>query len=259
MNQQRTYGLYLGGDSELTRCLWVGVMCLLAAGCAAKLPIQILGSHDQPIEQRFTVRLMDEFNHSSQFRIARSAGSSALTATIEEIRPIDQRSMGFHWVIRISLAGVPVGISEGDCADDAITACARTAVADTRFFVRPSAGQSSMEVRRLSASKLLFLNDNEVTSGIRILSLGKWLGDFYPEALRRQGILGEVLCRITIDAQGRVIHAEVVNGATTDRRLRTAALHLAMAYQFDNFFHRAVVTTLPIKFSTTPIRDSGSN
>ncbi len=77
------------------------------------------------------------------------------------------------------------------------------------------------------------------------------LGEFYPEMLRRQHVQGKALVRITVDAKGHVIHADIVTENPAGVGLGAAAMRLARAYQFDNSLHRTVITTLPVKFAFT--------
>lgn len=248
MTQLRPYRASIRSWANPGLGLLVGLAGLLVAGCAARLPIQVLGLKDQPIDLRFTPVLSSEFERSSRFRIARAGSPPALTATVEDLRPIpDGGHVRFHWVIRVARLGVPLGTSEGDCTAESMTACAKTIVGDTQFFAGEL--QSAGDDRQVSASQPLLLTDDEAAKALRVIPPGKPLREFYPDVLRRQRIQGKVLCRVTIDAHGRVVDAEVVNGRSTDRRLGTAALRLARAYQFDNPLHRAVVTTLPVKFS----------
>jgi TonB family protein len=124
-----------------------------------------------------------------------------------------------------------------------MTRCGRIVVGDAQFFVRSAAPEP-----RNAASAPLVLSDDEASQVLRIRALSKPLREFYPDLLRQQRIEGKVLCRITINPNGRVIHAELVKHSSS-RALGAAALRVASAYQFDNSLREAVITTLPIKFA----------
>jgi TonB family protein len=76
---------------------------------------------------------------------------------------------------------------------------------------------------------------------------GQPMGNFYPKALQKKGVEGLVVCRVTIDAMGRVTKVIAVR-AERHPELSVAAVKAMKTYRFNNTLSRPVIKTMAVKF-----------
>jgi TonB family protein len=77
---------------------------------------------------------------------------------------------------------------------------------------------------------------------------GKPLENVYPKALQKKGIQGQVVCRVTIDAMGRVTRVVAVKGDPSHAELAPAAVNAVKTFHFNNTLARPVVKMMAVKF-----------
>jgi TonB family protein len=76
---------------------------------------------------------------------------------------------------------------------------------------------------------------------------GQPMGNFYPKALQKKGVEGMVVCRVTIDATGRVTKVVAVR-AEQHPELAAAAVKAVKTFRFNNSLSRPVIKTMAVKF-----------
>lgn len=77
---------------------------------------------------------------------------------------------------------------------------------------------------------------------------GEPLGNFYPKALQKRGVQGQVVCRVTIDAAGRVKKVVVVKADESHPELTIAAENAVKTFRFNNTLLRPVIKTMAVRF-----------
>jgi TonB family protein len=77
---------------------------------------------------------------------------------------------------------------------------------------------------------------------------GAPLAQFYPAQLRKKGVEGFAVVKLTVDAAGRVAHAKVVAERPAGSGLGKAAARAARTFQFDNLLAEPVIKTMQVKF-----------
>ncbi len=80
---------------------------------------------------------------------------------------------------------------------------------------------------------------------------GEPLSNFYPKALQKQGVQGQVVCRVTIDATGRVTKVVAVKADQSHPELTVAAVNAVKTFRFNNTLVRPVIKTMAVKFVLT--------
>ncbi len=77
---------------------------------------------------------------------------------------------------------------------------------------------------------------------------GAPLAQFYPAQLRKKGVQGYAVVKLTVDASGRVAHAKFVAERPAGSGLGRAAVSAARTFQFNNLLAEPVIKTMQVKF-----------
>jgi TonB family protein len=76
------------------------------------------------------------------------------------------------------------------------------------------------------------------------------LGQFYPAQLKKHGVEGYVVLKLTVDPAGRVAHAKVVAERPAGSGLAVAAVNAARTFRFNNTLAEPVIKAMQVKFAT---------
>ena len=74
------------------------------------------------------------------------------------------------------------------------------------------------------------------------------LAGAYPKSLQKKHVEGQVLCRVTIDAQGQVLKVVAVKADESHPELAVAAVKTVRTFHFNNTLDRPVIKMLSVKF-----------